>query len=49
LFFAIATPMALTLGRNILVRWLELPFQVRSASLNDFCPEATFSEAIFAR
>src|SRR3546814_1410379 len=42
------SPMALTLGRKRLVRWAELCFQVPSASLNDFCPAATFSEAILA-
>src|SRR6516164_3121580 len=47
-FLAIATPTALTFGLSRFSRWPELPSQPRITSLNDFCPEATFSAVIFA-
>jgi hypothetical protein len=43
-----ATPIAVTSGRSRFSRWPKLPSQLRMASLKDFCPEATFSEAILA-
>src|SRR6516225_11798200 len=45
-FLAIATPTALTFGLSRFSRWPELPSQPRITSLNDFCPEATFSAVI---